>query len=248
MTERDDHDAAEYGRQAARDYDALYADIPDTAEAVSTLAELAGDGPVAEFGIGTGRLALPLAERGLVVRGIDGSEDMVARLHAKPGGEGIEVTVGDFETARVAGEHSLVVLAFNAIFALPSQDAQVRCLENAVAHLGEGGRVVVEAFIVDPALYRDGRVTAPRFADERRVELHVGRYDRAAQRLDRVLVHLTSDGVRLIAASDRYVSPAELDLMARIAGLRLRERWGGWTREPFTEHSAKHVSVYERAG
>lgn len=243
-----DHDPQAYGRHVAADYDALYSDLPGTADAVGLLAELAGAGPVLELGIGTGRLALPLAERGLEVHGIDGSEEMLALLRNKPGGAGMALKAGDFADTRMEGSFSLVVLAINTIFALPTQDAQVRCFQNAARHLGEGGVFVIEAYVLDPRTAVGRPVLTPRFITAERVELQVARYDPVAQTMARTLVHLHEAGVRLVPANDRYASPAELDLMARLAGLCLRHRFGGWREEPFASSSDSHVSVYEREG
>lgn len=242
------YDPAAYGEEIAADYDALYGTIPDTAEAVQCLAELAVEGPLLEMGIGTGRLALPLAERGLAVHGIEGSQSMVDELRAKPGGAQLPVTVGSFADTRVEGEYALVLLALHTIFGLPSQDDQIRCFENAERHLAEGGVFVVEATVLDPAVLERGQAVLPRFASSDRVELQVLRCDAVTQQVETTNIHLSNDGVRLNGFTNQYTPPRELDLMARLAGLRLRERWGSWTREPFTARSTRHVSVYERAG
>ncbi len=242
-----DHDPTAYGRGVADAYDELYAAIPDTDEAVSCLAGLAGPGPVLELGVGTGRLALPLARRGLRVHGMDSSPEMVELLRAKaPEGDGIEVVVGDFAETVLGERFTLVVLAINTIFALPDQGAQVRCFRNAAAHLEPGGVFVVEAYVLDPAALRDGPTVQPRFVDDGHVELQVASYDAATQRMQRTLVHLREGGIRLVPVNDRYASPAELNLMAQMAGLRLRERWGDWSRRAFDGSSRRHVSVYER--
>jgi len=234
-----------FGEDAAATYDA----VPrgDEAAAVAFLAERAGDGPALELAIGSGRLALPLAARGLRVDGVDFSPAMVARLRAKPGGAAIAVTLGDFAAVPVPGRYRLIYLVFNTLFNLLTQDAQVRCFENVAAHLTPGGVFVVEAFV--PAfLYRlrqDQYVDAEAVGVAE-VRLDVGRHDPVAQRLEESHVSLSAAGVRLSPIVTRYAWPSELDLMARIAGLRLRERWGGWSREPFTAASAAHVSVYGR--
>jgi SAM-dependent methyltransferase len=206
--------------------------------AVDFLAELAGDGPVLEFGIGTGRVALPLAERGLHVAGIDLSPDMVAQLRAKPGADAIDVTVGDFSQTTVDGTFSLVYVVWNTINNLTTQEAQVECFVNAAAHLSEGGCFVVEVGVPN---------TAPlEVFDLSDGHVGVDEYDADTQRL--VSHHFWLDGDRWdrVSTPFRAVSPAELDLMARIAGLTLRERWSSWTHEPFTSTSTKHVSVWEK--
>src|SRR5262245_43822243 len=212
--------------------------------AVDFLARRAGEGAALELGIGTGRIALPLSERGVRVHGIDLSEAMVARLREKPGTERIEVTIGDFATTRVAGTFSLVYLVFNTIGNLTTQNAQVACFRNAAAHLEPGGRFVIELGVPGLRTLPPGK----RFQVFDFGEEHVGidEYDVANQGL--VSHHLSPDGDRwrLVSMPFRYVWPAELDLMAGLAGMALRERWSGWNREPFTSESTKHVSVWER--
>lgn len=242
----DPHDAEAYGRAIAADYDALYAETLDTAAAVGCLADLAGAGPLLELGIGTGRLALPLAARGLDVHGVDSSPEMVARLRAKPGGADLPVAVGDFAEVRLQERFTLVVLAFNTVYALPSQDAQVDCFAAAAGHLLPGGRFVIEAFVPDPTRFAQGRMVRTDSVGGDAVVLEVGEIDPAAQRMRTTKVRLGADGVRLYPANHRYAWPAELDLMARLADLRLVHRWAGWDRAPFTAASTHHVSVYER--
>ncbi len=221
----------------------------DEAAAVEFLAALAGPGPALELAIGTGRIAIPLAAKGIRVDGIDFSEPMVATLRAKPGGEQLEVRLGDFAEVDVAGSYRLVYLVFNTLFNLLSQDQQVRCFENVARHLTEDGVFVIEAF-TPGYLYRlrDGQYVDAESVEGRRVVLDVGRHDPVSQTLEESHVVLTAEGgVRLHPIVTRYAWPAELDLMARIAGLRLSERWGDWRRHPFTADSRLHVSVYERA-
>jgi len=234
-----------FGKDVADSYD----DEPrgDEAETVDFLATLAAGGPALELAVGTGRIALPLAARGIRVDGIDLSPDMVARLRAKPGGEAIEVTIGDFADVPVDGMYPLVFVVYNTLFNLLTQDDQVRCFENVAAHLTGGGSFVVEAFV--PTFLtrlRDDQYVDAEAVRVDEVRLDVGRHDPVAQRLDESHVSLTRDGVRLFPIVCRYAWPSELDLMARIAGLRLKDRWAGWKREPFTACSAAHVSVYGR--
>jgi SAM-dependent methyltransferase len=214
--------------------------------AVDFLAGLAGEGDALEFGIGTGRVALPLAQRGVRVKGIDLSEAMVERLRAKPGGAEIQVEIGDFATTTIAGSFTLAYLVFNTINNLTTQDAQVACFENAAAHLEPGGCFVIEVGV--PSLQRlpPGETVRPFRVTPTR--LGFDEYDIAAQGL--ISHHFRVVGDRLEARSIpfRYVWPAELDLMARIAGMTLRERWSGWEREPFTSESTKHISVWEKSG
>jgi SAM-dependent methyltransferase len=214
---------------------------------VGFLAALAGDGPALELGIGTGRVALPLAARGVTVAGIDLSEEMVARLRAKPGGDAIEVAIGDFATTRVDGAFTLAYLVFNTIGNLTTQDAQVACFRNAAAHLVPGGHFVVELGVPDLRRLPPGE----RFVLFDRSDNHVGvdEYDVASQRL--VSHHYSrreDGGFEYESLPFRYAWPAELDLMARLAGMELRERWRGWNREPFTNESTTHVSVWQKPG
>jgi SAM-dependent methyltransferase len=243
MTE---HDPADYGERIAGVYDDLHGGILDTEEAVACIAELASAGPVLELGIGTGRLAIPLAQRGLDVRGIDASEAMVVRLRAKAGGDRIPVTMGDFRDVPIEGTFPLILLAFNTIFALTTQEDQVRCFQAVADHLAPGGIFVVEAFVPDPTRYVEHQATQTTRLEEGRVILQTSRHDPVGQRVDSYHVLLGEEGVRMYPVRLRYAWPAELDLMARMAGLTLRDRWGGWDRRPFDSDSKKHVSVYQR--
>jgi SAM-dependent methyltransferase len=206
--------------------------------AVDFLAELAGDGAALELGIGTGRIALPLIARGVPVRGIDLSPDMVAQLRAKPGGDAIPVTIGDFATTKVDGTFTLAYVVFNTIGNLTTQDAQVACFENVASHLVPGGCFVIELGIGSRAPLQVFDLS----------ETHVGvdEYDHATQRLVSHHFTLVDGGWERLSIPFRAVSPGELDLMARLAGMTLRERWGGWEREPFTSESRKHVSAWEK--
>ncbi|MGI9033391.1 MAG: class I SAM-dependent DNA methyltransferase [Acidimicrobiales bacterium] len=246
-----DHDPTAYGSSIAHDYDALYDDVLDTEAAVGCLAELAGGGPVLELGIGTGRLALPLAATGVPVAGVDASPAMVELLAAKPGAERVAVVVGDFASVAVPGSFSLVVLAFNTVFALPTADAQVACFANAARHLAPGGRFVVEAWVLDRGDFVEGASVGLRYVAGDRVSLDVALLDESALRSGGQNVHTTqvvlSDGrVRLFRASHRYVGPDELDQMARGGGLVLEHRWAGWDRAAFGPGCRGHVSVYRK--
>ena len=214
---------------------------PETVGAtVEFLAELAGRGAALEFGIGTGRIALPLSQRGVRVSGIDLSTDMVEQLRKKPGADEIGVTIGDFATTTVEGTFTLVYVVFNTINNLTTQDEQLACFENAAAHLEPGGCFVVEVGVPD----RDPLSVFDLS------ETHVGidEYDAATQHLVSHHFNFVDGRWERLSMPFRSVSPAELDLMARIAGMRLRERWSGWRREPFTSESTKHVSVWEKTG
>jgi Methyltransferase domain len=211
---------------------------------VDLLARFAGGGDALEFAVGTGRIALPLAERGVRVVGIDNSEAMVSRLRAKPGGAHVDVAIGDFATTRVDGEFSVVYLVFNTIFNLVTQDAQVACFENAAAHLAGGGRFVIETGVPDLQLLPLGQTIVPFRADPGGISVDV--YDVVTQRFSSQHFHFDRGGVTAHPFEFRYAWPAELDLMARIAGLVLEDRWAGWNGEPFTNLSRSHVSVYAK--
>jgi hypothetical protein len=211
--------------------------------AVDALAELAGNGAALEFAIGTGRIALPLSER-VPVAGFDNSEAMLARLREKPGAERIEAQTGDMAATRVEGEFSLVYLVFNTIFNLTTQDGQVACFENAAAHLTTGGRFVVEARVPELQRLPLGQTVLPWRADPDGMSYYV--YDTPTQRLSGRHYEFQDGKVVANPIEMRYAWPAELDLMARLAGMRLEDRWAGWRREPFTALSPSHVSVYAK--
>lgn len=220
-------------------------DRGDEAETVALLVELAR-GRALELAIGTGRIALPLARAGAAVDGIELSPDMVAVLRGRPGGDRIDVRVGDMTTVQTGRSYPLVFLIFNTIFNLVTQDDQVRCFENAARHLTDDGLFLVETAV--PSAWTARRS----YADAEKVELDsvtldVCRYDPVTQVLDENHVRLDTTGIRFTPISCRLAWPAELDLMARLAGLELRNRWGGWHREPFTADSIRHVSTYGRA-
>ena len=219
----------------------------DEEDAVAFLAELAGDGPALELAIGTGRIGLPLAARGVAVEGGDLSPDMVAQLRKKPGGDGIPVTIGDFSEVSVPGSYRLVYIVFNTFFNLLHQEEQVRCFENVAARLTVDGVFVIEARVPAHihALPENQYVRAEEVGVDQ-VWLDVAKYDPVTQRLEETHVRLGARGVGLFPIVTRYCYPSELDLMARIAGLRLRKRWGGWNREPFDARSELAVSVYGR--
>jgi SAM-dependent methyltransferase len=219
----------------------------DELATVAFLEQLARGGAALELAIGTGRIALPLAARGIRVDGIDISPAMVAKLRAKPGGNQISVTIGDFADVPVPGTYRLIFVVFNTLFNLLTQDDQVRCFQNVAAHLTDDGLFVVEAFVPTSLsrLRQDQYVDAEAIGVDE-VRLDVARHDPVTQRLEESHVHLSREGVRLYPIVTRYAWPSELDLMARIAGLRLKDRWAGWNREPFTSTSSTHVSVYGR--
>jgi SAM-dependent methyltransferase len=236
-----------FGEHVAERFDERYSQqaVPEVVDPIVALvADLAGPGAALEFGVGTGRIALPLARRGVPVHGIDLSEAMIARLRAKPGAEHVGSTVGDFATVTVEGTFSVVYLVANTIMNLTTQDEQVACFRNAAAHLDPNGCFVVEVLV--PGLQRlpPGETFQP-FTVE---PTHLGfdEYDIARQGLISHHYWIEGEKVDVISPPFRYVWPSELDLMARLAGMTLRGRWGGWEREPFTGDSPKHVSVWEK--
>ncbi|MGL4235952.1 class I SAM-dependent DNA methyltransferase [Tabrizicola sp.] len=211
---------------------------------VDALCDLADGGPALEFAIGTGRIALPLADRGVTVKGIELSKAMVAELRKKPNGALVDVTIGDMTTTRVEGPFSLVFLVFNSIDNLTSQEAQTACFINAAAHLNPGGRFVIETLI--PPLQK-----LP-FGETRRAfacsDDHWGTdvFDVATQQYSSNHIWVKGGSHARLSIPFRYTWPAELDLMARIAGLELEFRWSDWRRSPFTSLSEKHVSVWRK--
>jgi SAM-dependent methyltransferase len=219
----------------------------DEVAAVACLEQLAGRGPALELAIGTGRIAVPLAARGIRVDGIDISPAMVAQLRARPDGDRIPVTVGDFAGVPVPGVYRLIYVVWNTLFNLLTQEDQVRCFENVAAHLTDDGVFLIEAYVPD-FLYR---LRNDQYVDAESIEVNevrfdLLRHDMATQIIVESHVSLSAAGVRLNPVVQRYAWPSELDLMGRIAGLRLKHRWGGWNREPYTSASSFHVSVYGR--
>jgi SAM-dependent methyltransferase len=236
-----------FGEPVAAAYDESSADMfrPAVVDpAVDFLADLAGHGAALELGIGTGRIALPLAHRGVRVHGIDLSEAMVARLRAKPGAEQIGVTIGDFATTTVDGRFSLAYLVFNTIGNLTTQDGQVACFQNVAAHLEPGGCFVIEVGV--PGLQRLPPGETVRAFSVTPTYLGFDEYDVASQGLISHHYTVVDGRLDLVSMPFRYVWPSELDLMARLAGMTLRERWSDWARAPFTSDSTSHVSVWEK--
>jgi len=241
------HEDGYFDEPVAARYDESSADMfdPEVVDpVVDFLAELAGSGRALELGIGTGRIALPLAQRGVAVHGIELSKAMAARLRAKPGGEAIGITIGDFATTNVEGTFLLAYLVFNTIGNLTTQEAQVACFQNVAAHLEPGGRFVIEVGI--PELRRLPPGETMRVFDASPTHWGIDEYDVANQGLISHHFELVDGHFELHSLPFRYTWPAELDLMAQLGGMRLRERWSGWKREPFTSESRKHVSVWEK--
>lgn len=233
-----------FGFDVSKRYDATET-RGDEQDTVAFLAGLAGQRAVLEFAVGTGRIALPLTRAGVRVDGIELSQDMVDRMREKPDGDRVEVTMGDMSSVTTGRTYGLVYLVYNTIGNLLTQEEQVRCFENAACHLSDEGLFVLECRVpAAPAWPGHERIALEQIEVDH-VALDVGRYDPLTQILDENHVRLGSDGVEFDPIRLRLAHPPEFDLMARIAGLRLRERWGGWNGEPYTATSWRHVSVYE---
>jgi SAM-dependent methyltransferase len=236
-----------FGQSVAATYDDDSAEMfgPGAVDpVVDFLATLADGGRALELGIGTGRIALPLAGRGVPVHGMDLSRAMVARLRAKPGGDAIGVTIGDFATTRADGTFSVAYVVFNTIMNLTTQEAQVACFRNVAAQLEPGGCFVIEVHIPELRRLPPGQNVLPWHVSPTRWAFDV--YHVATQEMSSNYVEVVDGQGEYTSIPFRYVWPAELDLMAQLAGMRLRERWDGWTRKPFTSESRQHVSVWEK--
>ncbi|NIA24332.1 MAG: methyltransferase domain-containing protein [Gammaproteobacteria bacterium] len=241
----DGYEASTYGDRIADVYDDLY-EQHDPGDAVGLLSDLAGAGPVLELGIGTGRIALPLRARGVEVHGVDASTAMVSRLREKPGGADIPVVIGDFADVPVEGSFSLIYVVFNTFFALLTQNDQVRCFSRVANHLLSGGRFLIEAFVPDVTRFDRGQRTHVTEVKPESATLNVDLHDQANQLVHSQKIILSEDSIDFFPVAIRYAYPAELDLMARLAGLDLEHRWGDWKCHPFTARSEQHVSIYRR--
>ena len=242
-----DWEPATYGDRIADIYDELYGDLFDNEGAVTFLAERAGGGPVLELGIGTGRLALPLREKGLVVHGIDSSQSMIDKLRSKAGGDEVAVEIGDFAEVPVDDRYPLIFVAFNTLFALTTQEDQVRCFRNVAEHLTDDGVFVVEAFVPDLTRFRRHQNTEVTDVDVDRAMVDLSRHDPSTQRIHSQHLLVKEGGIEMYPVTLRYVWPAEMDLMAQVAGLTLKERYESWRMAPFNSGSGGHVSVYQKS-
>ena len=244
-----DYEHSTYGDRIAAVYDQFHSHSPVTRftdATVEFLASIAGKRRVLELGIGTGRIAVPLAAKGLKVFGIDASEKMVEKMREKPGGDAIPVVFGNFADVKIGGQFSLVYVVYNTFFALLTQDEQVRCMQRVARHLTAEGTFVIEAFVPDPSRFDRGQRVGALDVDTDRVRLEVTQHDPSTQSIRSAHVEVSEGGsILLYPIRLRYAGPAELDLMARLAGMRLRARYAGWNREPFGAASQSHVSVYE---
>ena len=237
--------ASHFDDRIAPRFDEIYEHLPDADTAAGTLAQLAGNGRALELGIGTGRIALRLAALGIEVHGVDLSDAMVAELRRKPGGSDIPVAMDDFADFSLDSRYDLVYVVYNTFFDLTSQEAQVRCFASVARHLNAGGVFVIEAFVPDHTrLARDSNVFGDIYGDVVRID--VSEANACEQRLDARHIMIGEAGIELYSVRIRYAWPAELDLMARLAGLQLKERWADWTGNSFTSQSTAHVSVYEK--
>jgi SAM-dependent methyltransferase len=241
----DDYGPATYGEHVADVYDEWYSLAEPDAEC-ALLADLAAGGRVLELGIGTGRVALPLAASGVDVYGIDTSPAIVAKMRAKPGGDAIPVTIGDMADVAVDGDFSLVFVVFNTLFMLTTKQDQERCFRNVAARLEPGGRFLVHVFVPDTSRIERGENLTVKSVGVDSVRLDATLFDAGAQRIDTTQIRIAESGIRLVHARIRFAFPPELDQMARLAGLELEARWGSFTRDAFTDDSPIHVSVYRR--
>lgn len=234
-----------YGERIAGVYDQWYSEFDKAA--IDIMFKLSHGGRVLELGIGTGRIALPLSRSGVAVEGIDASEAMIARLRTKPGGDRIPVTIGNFADVGVEGHFSLIYVVFNTFFALLTQEEQVRCFQKVARHLTSDGAFVIEAFVPDLTRFTGGQATRTVKIEDHEVQLDVSQVELDKQLITSQHVVLTEQGTRFYPVKLRYVWPSEMDLMAQLSRLQLRERWSDWKKSPFSAVSGKHISIYERS-
>ena len=241
-------DPSSYGRHWAADYDELFEDRDDPAAVVGLLSRVVGDGAILELGVGTGRLAVPIAASGRPVTGVDASPEMLRRLRQRPGAAGVQAVEGDMTTVTLDGDFAAVLIAFSTLFLLPSQELQIRCLANAARHLRLGGVVIVEAFVPDHSRWTRGQNVSVGHLDEGSLDLHVGTHDAVEQVIRTQHLHFGDGRYALRPNTLRYAWPAELDVMARLVGLRRVHRWQDWDGTAFSAASTAHVSVYSMEG
>jgi len=238
-----DYSAETYGERIADVYDQWYSEFDPAS--IDFLVELAKGGKALELGIGTGRMALPLSKAGLAVQGVDASESMVARLRSKPGAENIPITIATLPDIPVDGQFSLVYVVFNTFFCLLTQQEQIRCFQNVARLLSSDGAFVIEAFVPDMKLFTSGQALRVTQINDSDVQMDASQIEMDMQMITAQHIILTTQGTRFYPVKLRYAWPSELDLMAQLSHMRLRERWDGWTKNPFTSRSGKHISVYQ---
>lgn len=239
-------DETTFGALNADAYDELH-DPGTTEESVALISELAGKSRILELAIGTGRMALPLAARGHDVSGIEGSPEMIAKLRAKPGGASLRVVQGDMANVAIDGPFDFAFLVFNTLFNLPDQESQIRLFANMARKLAPGGQFLVEAFVPEFSGFTNHQRLATKSMGMETLCIEAVQHDPVQQTLHFQRAHISNSGTRLVPLPLRYAYPAEIDLMARLAGLTLQARWGGWHRQEFTAESKMHVSLYKKA-
>jgi SAM-dependent methyltransferase len=236
------YDDTTYGQRIAEVYDELYSDFDPAA--IDLLAELAGEGTALELGIGTGRIALPLHERGIRVHGIDASQAMLARLKAKPHGDHLPLHTGSFASFDLEQRFNLIYVVFNTFFALLTQEEQVTCFQSVGRHLIADGVFLIDAFVPDPCRFVDHQTMRVVGMGEDMLRFDASQYDPVTQQVVSQHVFLSPEGTRMFPVKLRFAWPSELDLMARLAGLSLRQRWGSWEKDPFNRESRRHISIF----
>jgi SAM-dependent methyltransferase len=244
----DSFDPASFGDHFAEVYDEMHPALSSSDPMIQALAKLACGGPVLELGVGTGRVALPLSSLGITVHGIEASEKMVARLRAKPDGSGIPVTMGDFRNVRGADHYSLIFCVQSTFFSLPSQADQLECLKSCASHLRQDGAILLEAFSPDPSQFEKKHNMSILDVQIGRVTLDVSHHDTIEQKITMQHLIIMPTGIKMYPVQLRYAWPSELDLMARISGLVLEDRRGGWKGEDYAGAGGRHVSIYRKRG
>jgi len=241
-----DYRASTYGDKVADIYDKEYGDFDP--EMIERIFEFAPNGSAFELGIGTGRVALPLLKKGMKVDGIDSSISMVNKLKAKPGSKNISIQIGDFSKFQTAKKYDVVFVVFNTFFSLLTQDDQISCFKSVYNALKPDGKFIIEAFVPDPARLAKGQTTMISDIEQDSVSMEYTMYDVADQMVTSQLVRISEKGIKMVPIIIRYAYPAEFDLMAKLTGFELSERWANWKKEPFTSKSGFHISVYKKIG
>ncbi len=240
----DPKDYSSYGENLSDKYDEWYGSFDG--RIIERIEEMAEGGPVFELGIGTGRIAIPLSQRGLQVAGLDASPSMLEKLKEKKGGEQVAVKVGNFASFETEKKFDVVFIIFNTIFALQSQEEQVNCFKWVEKILNPGGKFIVEAFVPDPGRFPGGQAVRTIDLNGENVKLECSKHDPAKQTVMTQTVDLSGEGIKLYPLKIRYIWPSEMDLMAKLAGLELKERWSSWGKDAFSASSKMHVSIYEK--